>query len=93
MLAGHELLPLALERGHGFGLQHLVPPFTEAVRQLALVDGRRELRGRASRPSSFATNLRHRRDINIHKGRLEARADAELAPLSSKMSKGLRALP
>ena len=45
MLAGHELLPLALQGGHGFGLQHLVPPRAEAVGQLALVDGRREWYG------------------------------------------------
>ena len=46
VLAGHELLPLALERGHGLRFQHLVPPRAEAGRQLALVDGRRERRDR-----------------------------------------------
>ena len=40
MLAGHELLPFSLERGHGFRFQHLVPPRAEAGLRVNVGGGR-----------------------------------------------------
>ena len=40
MLAGHELLPFPLERGHGLRFQHLVPPRAEAGLRVNVGGGR-----------------------------------------------------